>query len=169
MDHIEIAKLLERNGSVFEKLLSGLDQEIYSWREQENKWSLLEVVCHLYDEELEDFRTRVSMVLNDPNEKLPTFDPEAWVKDRDYASQDYETKLASFLEERVNSVNWLRSLEHPLWGNTYQHPSLGPLSAGFFLKNWLAHDYLHLRQINRMLFRYLEVHGGEKLHYAGDW
>ena len=86
MDHIEIANYLERNQFIIEKLLSGLDQDVYSWREHENKWCLLEVVCHLYDEELEDFRTRVSMVLNDPNEKLPSFDPEAWVKDRDYAN-----------------------------------------------------------------------------------
>ena len=46
---------------------------------------------------------------------------------------------------------------------------MGPLSARFFLENWLAHDFLHMRQINRRKYEYLRAHVGNALDYAGDW
>jgi uncharacterized protein YutE (UPF0331/DUF86 family) len=43
------------------------------------------------------------------------------------------------------------------------------LSAKMIFKNWLAHDYLHIRQIIRLKFEYLKGFTGENLSYAGDW
>ena len=33
------------------------------WKQSENKWSMLEIICHLYDEEREDFRSRLAKIL----------------------------------------------------------------------------------------------------------
>jgi hypothetical protein len=38
-----------------------------------------------------------------------------------------------------------------------------------FLHNWLAHDYLHIRQIIRIKYDYLKKTSGEILLYAGEW
>jgi hypothetical protein len=46
---------------------------------------------------------------------------------------------------------------------------LGRLSAGTFLSNWLAHDYLHIRQIIRLKYQYLQRQTRESLDYAGAW
>jgi hypothetical protein len=43
------------------------------------------------------------------------------------------------------------------------------MTAMLFLSNWLAHDYLHIRQIIKLKFDYLEKMTGEGLSYAGDW
>jgi hypothetical protein len=43
------------------------------------------------------------------------------------------------------------------------------MSARLFLHNWLAHDYLHIRQINRLKFAYLKAHSDISLDYAGAW
>jgi len=169
MDPDQITRELHQNKGVFQTLLSGVSKEGSLWSQNPTKWCLLEVVCHLHDEEREDFRTRVKCVLEDPNTPPPSFDPLVWVKERNYKGQNYNQVLSRFLEEREASVQWLRSLKNPTWTNTYNHPKFGPMSAYLFLSNWLAHDYLHFRQIIRLKFDYLKEKSGEPLTYAGTW
>lgn len=165
----EITKHLEDNAAVFSALLAGVPAAQYRWKPSPEKWCLLEVICHLYDEEREDFRARVRHVLETPKEAMPPIDPVGWVSQRRYLEQDYQQKVTAFLEERQQSVAWLRQLKDPAWENTHHHPQLGERSALFFLTNWLAHDYIHFRQITRLKYEYLEAHADDELYYAGNW
>lgn len=169
MDSHSIIITLEKNKTDFQSLLSGISAEESLWKPSEDQWCLLEVVCHLYDEEREDFRARVESVLNDPKAALPKIDPEGWVKKRNYIGQNYGEMLIRFFGEREKSIKWLMSLENPQWSNAYRHKTHGPMSAGMFLTNWLAHDYLHLKQIIRLKYDYLGHISGESLKYAGEW
>jgi len=45
------------------------------WKPAPEEWSVLEVICHLYDEEREDFRTRTRLTLEDPEADWPPIDP----------------------------------------------------------------------------------------------
>ena len=159
---------LEANKKVFEGLLEGIQKDQQLWRPAENKWCLLEIVCHLYDEERDDFRFRMKWCLEYPEEIPPTFDPKAWISERNYMEQDYEQMLSKLLAERESSISWLKSLEtiDPTAG--FLHPKLGRMTAHTFLINWLAHDYLHIRQILRYQFEFLKSKG-EDLDYAGNW
>ena len=130
---------------------------------------MLEIVCHLLDEEVEDFRTRTKQVLEDPKKALPPIDPVGWVKQRKYIEQDFEETLARFIEERDNSLRWIRSLKIVNWDNAYQHPKFGPMTAKLFISNWLAHDYLHIRQILYLKRGFHEATSEESLAYAGNW
>ena len=96
-------------------------------------------------------------------------DPASWVAERKYSEQDYDARLKQLLQKRDDSVAWLNTLTNPAWDNVYQHPQMGPLTAAMFLSNWLAHDYLHLRQIARMKFEYYAQLSGESMEYAGGW
>ena len=165
----QISTGLERNKDVFRYLLTGLSKEQYTWQPAPGKWCLLEIICHLYDEEREDFRYRVNHILNTPDQKLPPIDPVGWVTSRKYMEQDYEEKLRAFLLERNNSIDWLHSLGAPKWDNVHFHPALGNISAEMMLSNWLAHDYLHFRQITRLKYESLCIHSGMDLSYAGSW
>jgi len=169
MDLQNIVGELERNKEVFRSLLDGLTKEVYLWRPLPEKWNLLEIICHLYDEEREDFRARVKSVLEDPQQPLTPIDPQGWVTERNYMGTDFNEMLNKFSEERDQSVQWLRSLESPQWNNAYQHPKFGPMTAELFLTNWLAHDFLHIRQILRLKFEYLRKQTDEPLTYAGSW
>jgi hypothetical protein len=170
LNHAHIITQLEANHKTFEGLLSASDTAEITWRPAEKKWCLLEIACHLYDEEREDFRARLKHALETPDEKLPSIDPEGWVASRKYMEQDYNKKVADFLHEREQSVAWLRGLQNPAWKNAHRHPKFGPLSAEMFLANWLAHDYLHIRQIIRLRYHYLQHAAKEvSLRYAGEW
>lgn len=170
MNYTAIINQLEANHKTFEGLLHASSKEEITWRPEEGKWCLLEIACHLFDEEREDFRARVKHALETPDEKLSPIDPVGWVTARSYMSKDYETVVRDFLNERAQSVQWLRSLQNPNWKSFHNHPKFGPMSAQMFLANWLAHDYLHIRQIMRTRYHFLKQDAGNvPLGYAGEW
>jgi hypothetical protein len=164
-----IIREMAENAKVFKALLSRVPKEIYLWRPAPAKWCLLEIVCHLYDEEREDFRARTKQALEEPGPKWQTIKPVDWVTERKYIEQDYEKKISDFLAERAESVKWLQSLSDPDWKSAIIHPKVGALPAELFLTNWLAHDYLHFRQITRTKYLYLKFQDSDiPLDYAGD-
>jgi len=169
MDQSVIIAELARNRDVFHSLLAGASATEYTWKPAPDKWCLLEIICHLYDEEREDFRARTKSVLEDPERPLEPIDPVGWVETREYMAQDFGLVLDKWVDERSESIHWLRSLASPDWNKACEHPKLGKLSAGTFLSNWLAHDYLHIRQIVRLKYQYLQHLTGESLDYAGTW
>ena len=164
-----VLEQLQKNKFIFKELFKDEKEDLFLWKQSPEKWCLLEILCHLYDEEREDFRFRTKWVLERPNEIPPNFNPIDWVTERNYIQQDYKVMLDKFLDERGASIRWLKSLKNPKWDNYYTHPKVGNLPAKHFLDNWLAHDYLHIRQITKLKFDYLNHHSGERLDYAGTW
>jgi hypothetical protein len=160
---------LEKNISVISNLLNSVNNEMISWRPQQDKWCMLEIVCHLYDEEREDFRFRTKWVLENPGQIPPPFNPLDWIETHQYMQQDYVTMIEKLLVERKQSISWLRSLKNPNWASSYDHEKIGTTTAKHYLANWLAHDYLHIRQITKLKFDYLKSKSGENLDYAGIW
>ena len=85
------------------------------------------------------------------------------------SEKDYENTLLRFLSERDNSIAWLNLLNDPKWENAHNHPTFGPLTAEMFFESWLAHDYLHIKQITKIKYDYFKSIVGEKISYAGEW
>lgn len=160
---------LSKNPAVFEGLVRSVSLEQASWKPSPDKWSILEVVNHLYDEEREDFRQRLELVLADPAQPWPKIDPRIWVTTRGYSERDLDTSLNNFLAEREKSLAWLRSLSSPNWQNSKDGPN-GTLSAGDLLASWLAHDFLHIRQLSRLHWQYVSaIADPYQTTYAGPW
>lgn len=169
MTHNQIITGLKNNALTFKSLFEHIPSTQIKWKAEPGKWSLLEILCHLIDEEKEDFRARTSHVLTSPHRPMSPIDPQGWVTSRDYLGQDYDQKLQEFFQEREASIQWLENLENPQWSNSYTHRTLGELSASLFLANWLAHDYLHIQQIIKLKLDYLHQERKEDLTYAGGW
>ena len=140
------------------------------WRPDEQSWSALEIVCHMADEETEDFRTRVLMTLDDPSADWPPIDPEAWAGERDYQGRDLKTEVARFVDSRAESIELLHAIKDPDWSRSKQHPHFGAMIAGDLLAAWCAHDALHLRQLAKRLHQLAQRDAaGGTIRYAGDW
>lgn len=164
-----IIKKLAVNQGVFKHLFTSLSKAEILWRPYPAHWCLLEILCHLHDNEHEDFRVRVQSVLENPTTPFNSIEPSLWIKERNYIQQNFEEKLTEFLQKRSESIKWLKSLKQPTWENIYHHETYGPLTARNLLVNWLAHDNLHIRQITRIKYLYLKECSGEDLGYAGVW
>ena len=78
MNAAKIIGSLERFGKVLAAAVDGISGEDARWRPADGAWSILEVVRHLGDEEVEDFRMRLRMTLERPEEDWPGIDPEGW-------------------------------------------------------------------------------------------
>jgi DinB family protein len=161
---------LSKNRAVFEALLKGVSHEQAKWKPLPDKWSMLEVTNHLYDEEREDFRARFESVIADPKQPWPPIDPQNWVTTRGYNQRDLETSLNNFLSERDISVSRLRQLSQPAWENSYEHPDGRSVTAGDLLASWLAHDFLHVRQLARLHWQYVgAIADPYQTAYGGPW
>lgn len=170
MNPSEIAERLDTNASVFQGLLARVAAPQARWKPGPDKWSLLEVLNHLADEERDDFRCRLDLVLHRPGDPWPSIDPVAWARERRYNARELATSLQDFVQEREQSVDWLRGLQSFDAGAVHTHPVLGPITAGTLLHSWLAHDLIHIRQMTRLHYEYLEeVVGSGTLEYAGPW
>jgi hypothetical protein len=77
--------------------------------------------------------------------------------------------VVAFLNERSESLMWLKNLTNPNWDSIYT-ASWGSISAGDLLAAWTAHDLLHIRQLNELKYAYgLQVFAPYNPAYAGDW
>lgn len=160
---------LNEGGEILKTLLKTFDRKDALYRPAPGKWNMLEIACHLLDEERYDFRVRVKHIAEKAAGDPPPIDPEGWVLSHDYAGKDYETVTEDFISERNISLQWLRTLNEEQLGNTFTHKLLGEVTARFFLVNWIAHDYLHIRQITFLKYSKLRQDSETELAYAGDW
>ena len=170
MDFEYLLLQMEHHAEAIRALATGISGEQACWKPDPDSWSILEVINHLYDEERQDFRIRLDILLRDSHEEWPAIDPQGWVTEREYNRRDLADSLGKFLSEREQSLAWLRGLASPDWSAARPVPRGGLYTVGDMFAAWVAHDVLHLRQLVELDYAYLvraaEPHG---VGYAGDW
>lgn len=165
-----IISRLERFPRTLAAVCEGLSREDALYRADSKSWSILEVVCHLADEELLDFPKRLESTLNDPTAPWDPIDPEAWASRRAYREQDLGEQVGLFTNRRAERIAWAKGRTNPAWDNAYPHPQIGAIRAGDLLAAWGVHDALHLRQISKRLYELgVRDGGGYETAYAGEW
>jgi len=170
MDISYFMQIMKANANRIQALVNGVSIEEARWKPGPNSWSILEVINHLYDEEKEDFRVRLNIILHHSEQPWPPIDPGGWVSARHYNKRDLPASLDNFLEERQNSLEWLASLEENVdWDKVYT-TSFGSMRAGDMFTAWITHDHLHMRQLVELLrgtlLTRLTPYQGD---YAGPW
>ena len=150
-------------------LLADIGQDEARIKPNAESWSILEVVCHLYDVEREDFREHLDFILHRQNEEYHVIDPQSWVTERKYNEQSFVEIQEKFFAERAKSLEWLRGLPNPNWETTYTS-QYGSVSAGEMFACWIAHDNLHIRQLVELRRSRIErITQPHDIQYAGDW
>lgn len=166
----EYGNRLAAGANVIVELLQPVGEEQALWRPSPESWSLVEVINHLIDEEKEDFRAHLDLILHSPEIPWPEMDPKRWPIERNYMERDFEESVERFAEERARSCDWLSSLKDPDWDRTHEQPGYPPLRAGDLLVSWAAHDLLHVRQIVRLQYQFLtRLADPYSVRYAGEW
>ena len=172
MNQHAIAARMEWIPEAVRALCAGLRPEDARMRGPEGQWCVLEIVCHLCDEEELDFGARLRLTLTDPATPWPPIDPEAWPEKHRYMERELAERVETFSRLRGQSIAWLRSLPpnvdwsaaHPLGGE--------PISRADLLLSWSAHDALHVRQIAKRMYELAQRdgrHEGFSPRYAGAW
>jgi hypothetical protein len=170
IDLEENIRQLTSNAQVVHHLIESISPEQAQWKPDPETWSLKEVMEHVYNEERIDFRKHLKEMFSEPPQPWGKDDPAEYVK-----VKSCRQALKGFLAEREASLAWLKALQAPDW-DAASKASFGleaevlTLSAGDVLVSWLAHDFLHLRQINELLYAWNEKQAAPySVQYAGGW
>jgi len=170
---IEATRLIDRLesfGVLLPAVAASFSLEDMRWKPADGAWSVLEVLRHLLDEEVLDFRRRLRQTIVAPDQPWPEIDPEKWAVDLRYNVDPPGPWVAKFSAERKTSVAFLRGQDEGVWSTAYHHPKFGDIRAGDLLAAWAAHDALHLRQIAKRMYQLAQRDGAEFLTiYAGEW
>jgi hypothetical protein len=169
MKFSEYYQEMVNSAEIIRALTANVSQAEAQIRPTPEAWSTLEVLCHLLDEEREDFREHLDFILHPQGREWHPIDPQGWITSRKYNEQDFEEVKARFFEERRKSLDWLIDLADIDWETTYES-EFGSFSAAEMFACWVAHDNLHIRQLVELKRAQIErITSPLNISYAGDW
>jgi hypothetical protein len=148
----ETRRELARFSTLLELLVGKLDEVTWRARPAPGEWAPVEIVCHLRDEETEDFGARLRVIL-EGGARLEPIDPERVAVDRRYHQANPSEALAAFQARRMTSLELLDSVQPDRLLGTAETPGGLRLSGLDLLASWVAHDRLHLQQLAGTLAR----------------
>ena len=118
-------------------------------REAEGKWSMRDVVDHMYDVELVyAYRTRQIVTLDKP--KFLGMDQNAWVDQHWYRNVSLDALLSVLDGARRVNLAFLRSLSDEQLQRYGVHSARGNETVEHLKVRWAGHDLLHYRQLERI-------------------
>ncbi|MCC6564583.1 MAG: DinB family protein [Chloroflexi bacterium] len=168
MDFAYCVEQLTTNAQTIEALCAGLPADHARWKPDAGRWSVLEVMGHLVDEEREDFRPFITTTFQG-KPKTP-HDPGAWILERGYNQRDLGGLVTQFREERDRSLEWLHTQADADWSTAVPFSKWFGFRAGDVLASWVAHDLLHLRQLVELKYGYIAIALARyDIQYAGEW
>lgn len=138
--------------AVLDSLLGDLDAESARARPAPAEWSPVEIVCHLRDEETEDFGARLRVILTGAD-NFVRIEPERWAEERRYREASLPEALGAFRTRRAESLLLLRSIAPEALDGSRAHARLERLSGLDLVAAWVAHDRIHLAQLAATLAR----------------
>jgi hypothetical protein len=164
---VEARRELARLPALLDALLAGLDEAGARTRPASDEWSPVEIICHLRDEEVEDFGARVRVILGGAGEFTP-IDPERWAAERGYREASLPVALEELRVRRQRSLDLLARVAADTLTGSRTHRRLGRLSGLDLLAAWVAHDRIHLAQLAATLARTWAIRWAPlRAEYAG--
>ena len=124
----EASRELARFPGVLDLLVGELDEGTCRSRPAPNEWAPVEIICHLRDEETEDFAARVSVIL-DGGVRFAPNDPERSAIERRYREADLRAALATFHARRAASIELLATVAPNRLFASADRPTGGRLSG----------------------------------------
>ncbi|MCU0521731.1 MAG: DinB family protein [Anaerolineae bacterium] len=168
MDFANLKRLLGMQADMIKFLLGDVSGDQARWKPDPERWSILEVINHLYDEEREDFREHLDMILHRPHDAWHPIRPFEWITERGYNARDLASSLQNFLAERQVSLAWLEGLATPDWDRSIPAPWGAHLHAGDMFASWVVHGQWHIEQLIRLRRDYtIEQVKPYSVEYAG--
>ena len=149
---VETRRELARFAELLPMLVAGLEGAAWRARPRPAEWSPVEIVCHLRDEEVDDFGARLRVILAGDARFAPN-DPEQNAVIRRYRDADPAEALAALVTRRRVTLDLLAATPPDRLAATAERPNGGRLSGLDLLASWVAHDRLHLQQLAGTLAR----------------
>lgn len=114
------------------------------------KWSVLQIIAHLAEDELAS-AWRYRQMLEHDGPELIAFDQNLWAQLGDYSSWEPEDALAMFRLLRQANLRIFARLSPQQWQRHGTHTERGRMTVRELCRHMAAHDVNHIEQIRRIL------------------
>lgn len=135
--------------TALDRLVAGLSDAELRRPEAPGKWSALDVLEHLADQETVDaFRFRTVVAEDEP--PLQGYDQDRWAARLHYGAGGAEVVLAELAALRGRTLRLLRALDPAELTRVGHHVERGPESVAHIMLLKAGHDLVHRRQLARI-------------------
>jgi DinB family protein len=114
------------------------------------KWSVLQIIAHLAEDELAS-SWRYRQMLEHDGPELSAFDQDLWARVGDYSSWQHEDALTMFRLLRQANLRMFARLSPQQWQRCGTHTERGKVTIRELCRHMAAHDVNHIEQIKGIL------------------
>ena len=147
-----IAKLQE-TPKTLSSLLQGVPDEILRRKPAPEKWSILEIACHLRDVE-QLFVERYAKMANHDRPALRMMNQDEVAVALKYNEDDPAAAIRDFRALRTETISLLSALASQSWQRIGLHPKRGDFTIAGQADVHVKHDANHLNQIRTLRERF---------------
>ena len=144
--HLLLIDRLKMNGRDIARLCSKAEEADLSRRTPEGKWSLKELVCHLWRCQ-QVFAGRIETMLAAANPEVVPYDTDNDPEFAGLAALTANEALAGFQRERDALLEKLGGLSPEQWHRPGRHPEYPSYDVHFQVEYMLHHEGHHLYQM----------------------
>ena len=140
---------LEAGPAALAEATRGLTDETVRRRPESDKWSIVEIACHMRDAE-KVFAERFTKIAHQDRPALWMMDNDRLAQALRYREADLAAAVKDYRRLREGTLMLLRALPHPVWGRTGRHPRRGEVSIERLAEILANHDEGHLGRIRAL-------------------
>ncbi|KAA6456880.1 DinB family protein [Acidobacteria bacterium AB60] len=132
------------------RMIEGCDEERLRRRPAADKWSAVEIVAHMAEDELVS-SWRYRQMLEQDGVTLQGFDQDLWARLGQYGAWKAGEAFALFRLLREANLRMLEGLSPEQWERAGHHVERGRITVRELVRHMAAHDINHLRQMSHLL------------------
>lgn len=140
---------IEDYGRAYSRLETALREfprEMWTFRPDEQDWTIHEIVVHIADSEANSY-IRCRRFIAEPGSDVLGYDEAGWAHKLDYHSQSAADALELFRLLRHSSYALIRNLPETVWSNTVVHSESGRMTFDDWLDTYTRHVPQHIAQM----------------------
>jgi len=145
----DILSQLQESAKAVAALFRDVHSDIVRRRPTPEKWSMLEILCHLRDVEFL-FVERYGKMANHDRPQLRMINQDDLAMKLRYNEDDPAVALREFQDLRAQTVLVLSALAQPGWERVGLHPKRGEFSIAAHAVMHVAHDANHLERLRAL-------------------
>jgi hypothetical protein len=149
----DILSKLQETPRALASLLRGVLHEVLRRKPAPEKWSMLEIACHLRDVE-QLFLERYAKMANHDRPALRMINQDELAVALKYNEDDPGAAMREFRALRTQTTALLFALAHQSWQRIGLHPKRGEFSIAAQAEIHVNHDANHLNQIRALRERF---------------
>lgn len=144
--HRQLLSRLRQQADDVRRLTSDLDDERMKQRTVPEKWSVHELVCHMW--RIQDvFQGRLSSILEADNPTITPYDPEGDAEFERRVQQPGTAVLAGFAAARERFLATADPLTPAQWHRRGAHPEFANFDVHFLVEYFAHHEAHHIYQL----------------------